>query len=70
MRACLMLLAILVPSLPTEPGYYRLPYWNALGYLEAVAKSAGENDDVALAGKVMDVVRQCEPLARQRRQHS
>jgi len=46
------------PVAADQPGYYRLPYWNALGYLEAVAKRSGENDDVALAGKVMDVVRQ------------
>jgi len=41
-----------------QPGYYRLPYWNALAYLEATAKRAGETDDMALAEKVMNVVRQ------------
>jgi hypothetical protein len=41
-----------------QPGYYRLPYWSPLGYLEAVAKRAGEQDDLALAEKVMNVVRQ------------
>jgi hypothetical protein len=40
-----------------KPGYYRLPYWNALQYLEAVAKRAGETGDTALAEKVMNVVR-------------
>jgi hypothetical protein len=46
------------PVAAEEPGYYRLPYWNALVYLEAAAKRAGETDDVALAGKVMNVVRE------------
>ncbi len=41
-----------------QPGYYRLPYWNALGYLEAVAKRAGDTHDAALAAKVMKVVRE------------
>jgi hypothetical protein len=41
-----------------QPGYYRLPYWNPLAYLEAAAKRAGEQDDLALAEKVMNVVRQ------------
>jgi hypothetical protein len=38
-------------------GYYRLPYWSPLAYLEAAAKRAGEKGDGALAGKVMKVVR-------------
>lgn len=41
-----------------KPGYYRLPYWNALPYLEAAAKRAGEKGDTALAGKVLTVIRQ------------
>jgi hypothetical protein len=41
-----------------QPGYYRLPYWNPLAYLEAVARRAGERDDTALGEKVMGVVRQ------------
>lgn len=43
---------------PVEPsGSVRLPYWNALDYLVAVAKVAGERDDQSLANKVLDVVR-------------
>jgi hypothetical protein len=41
-----------------RPGYYRLPYWSPLAYLEAVARRAGERDDAALGEKVMNVVRQ------------
>jgi hypothetical protein len=41
-----------------RPGYYRLPYWSPLAYLEAVARRAGEMDDTALGEKVMSVVRQ------------
>jgi hypothetical protein len=40
-----------------QPGYYRLPYWSPLAYLEAAAKRADEKSDAALAGKVMAVVR-------------
>ena len=40
-----------------RPGYYRLPYWSPLAYLEAVAKLAGEKGDLALGEKVMNVVR-------------
>jgi hypothetical protein len=43
-----------VPS--TEPGFVQVPFWSALNYLEAVAKRAGELNDVALANKVRDVV--------------
>jgi len=43
---------------PTEkPGELRIPYWSALDYLEAVAKQAGNNNDVQLAQKVMEVIR-------------
>lgn len=41
----------------TEPGYYRIPYWDALTYLEAVARIAGERADAQLGEKVMNVVR-------------
>lgn len=44
-----------VPS--DQPGFVRIPYWHALNYLEAVAKLAGERNDIALANKVMGVVR-------------
>src|SRR5437016_4797492 len=40
-----------------EPGYVRIPYWDALNYLEAVAKVSGEREDLQLADKVMTVVR-------------
>jgi hypothetical protein len=40
-----------------EPGFFRVPYWSALDYLEAVAKRAGELGDVNLAELVMDIVR-------------
>lgn len=40
-----------------DPGYVRIPYWSALDYLEAVAKLAGNNNDLQLAQKVMDVIR-------------
>lgn len=40
-----------------QPGYVRIPYWHALNYLEAVAKLSGERNDIALANKVMEVVR-------------
>ena len=48
-----------VGPIPADrPGYYRLPYWSPLAYLEAVARRAGERDDTALGEKVMSVVRQ------------
>jgi hypothetical protein len=40
-----------------EPGFVRIPYWDALNYLEAVAKVSGEREDLQLADKVMTVVR-------------
>lgn len=40
-----------------SPEYARSPYWSALGYLEAVARLAGEKKDLTLAQKVMDVIR-------------
>ena len=40
-----------------DTGYVRIPYWIALDYLEAVAKQAGDNNDIQLAQKVMDVIR-------------
>ena len=45
------------PIAADKPGYYRLPYWPPLQYLEAVAKRSGERSDAALAEKVMSVVR-------------
>jgi hypothetical protein len=40
-----------------KPGYYRVPYWPPLPYLEAVARLAGEKGDAGLAEKVTGVVR-------------
>lgn len=40
-----------------EKGYFRVPYWVPLDYLEAVARRAGAEDSIELAQKVMDVVR-------------
>lgn len=40
-----------------EPGYVRIPYWDALNYLEAVAKLSGERNDADLAHKVLTVVK-------------
>lgn len=40
-----------------KPGYYRVPYWPPLIYLEAVARVAGKAADTPLAEKVMRVVR-------------
>src|SRR5262249_25160264 len=39
------------------PGFFRIPYWEPLRYLEAVAKKSDENSNLALAAKVMGVVR-------------
>lgn len=41
-----------------QPGYVVIPYWHALDYLEAVAKRAGDTNNVELAEKVMSVVRE------------
>ncbi|MEC4890744.1 MAG: hypothetical protein RI101_11860 [Nitrospira sp.] len=40
-----------------EPGYVRIPYWDALDYLEAVAKLSGERNDIHLAENVLAVVK-------------
>src|SRR5437016_4516290 len=40
-----------------EPGYFRIPYWAALDYLETMAKAAGNRSDLKLASSVMKVVR-------------
>ncbi len=44
-----------VPS--NEPGFVQIPFWSALTYLQAVAKRAGELDDVPLSEKILGVVR-------------
>lgn len=40
-----------------EPGFVQIPFWIALNYLEAVAKRAGERDDVTLANKILRIIR-------------
>ena len=45
------------PVQSTQPGFVHVPYWTALNYLEAVARRAGELSDLALAGKILQVVR-------------
>jgi|HubBroStandDraft_4_1064222.scaffolds.fasta_scaffold08187_2 hypothetical protein len=40
-----------------EQGYVHISYWGALDYLVAVAKLAGQRNDLELANKVMGVVR-------------
>jgi hypothetical protein len=40
-----------------KPGFYSVPYWEPLKYLEAVAKLSGERSDTILAKKVMNVLR-------------
>lgn len=45
------------PVPAAEPGYFRMPFWDALSYLEAVANLAGQRIDLQLAEKVMRVVR-------------
>ncbi len=45
------------PVVDEKPGYYRLPYWPPLVYLEAVAVRARECADGRLSDEVMHVVR-------------
>ena len=40
-----------------KPGFFLVPYWEPLKYLEAVATLSSERDDITLAEKVMNVVR-------------
>jgi hypothetical protein len=40
-----------------EPGFVHVPFWIALNYLDAVAKRAGERDDLALANKLLKIIR-------------
>ena len=44
------------PIPATDPGYVRIPYWPALGYLKACARQAGERNNLQLARKVMTVL--------------
>jgi hypothetical protein len=45
------------PELAPEKGSVRIPYWSALDYLVAIAKQAGETNDLSLATHVMEIVR-------------
>ena len=45
------------PQPADQPGHVYIPYWYALDYLEAVARRAGETNNIQLADKVMSVVR-------------
>lgn len=45
------------PIAADKPGYYRIPYWPPLLYLEAAGRLAAERADAALADKVMNVIR-------------
>jgi hypothetical protein len=45
------------PVQADKEGYFRIPYWHVLDYLKVSAKHAGDINSVALAEKVMDVVR-------------
>jgi len=40
-----------------QPDFVQIPFWVALNYLEAVAKRAGERHDVALANKLLKIIR-------------
>lgn len=44
-----------VPS--NEPGFVQIPFWPVLTYLQAVAKRAGETDDLDLAENILSVIR-------------
>ena len=45
------------PKPAGDPGFVQIPPWDATPYLQAVAKRSGEQNDLALANKVMGVVR-------------
>ena len=40
-----------------EPGYYQVPHWPALNYLQAVSSLAGQKNDADLARKIIKVIR-------------
>src|SRR3990172_5868193 len=39
-----------------QEGYFSIPYWGALDYLESIAKQAVETNDLALARKIASVI--------------
>jgi hypothetical protein len=45
------------PVPASQPGFVQIPFWVALNYLEAVAKRAGERDDLPLANKLLKIIR-------------
>ena len=45
------------PERVDDEGHFRIPYWDALDYLVAVAKKSGEHNNPVLGEKVMIVVR-------------
>jgi hypothetical protein len=45
------------PQPAGSEGFFRVPYWSALGYLKRVAMFAKESDSVNLASDLLDVVR-------------
>lgn len=45
------------PVASDTPGYYRIPYWPPLLYLEAAAGLAAGQADAVLADKIMGVIR-------------
>jgi hypothetical protein len=61
------------PLQSTQPGFVQVPYWAALNYLEAVARRAGELNDLVLADKLLKVIRSvsafCEPDGTARDNH-
>ena len=41
----------------SEPGYFRIPHWPALNYLQAVSNLAGETNNIDLSRKIIEVIR-------------
>ena len=40
-----------------EVGYYKIPFWPALDYLQAISKLAGQTDDIDIARKIVEIIR-------------
>jgi hypothetical protein len=55
------------PGVVENGQYYRFPYWPATAYLESMAKMAGENNDMGLAGKIMHIVRDVGSVEKDKR---
>jgi len=41
---------------PGQPGYYRIPVWNALDYLEFAAKKNGENPQAEITNLIIETI--------------